>query len=140
MPAHDQWVALPLERSPLGLLHVSGTINGSPITLLIDTGANVSLLDAAWVAGQGLAGERTESGTIGCVTVNGIDMIDVDCLELGAIRMEGIRLAVVDLSHVNRQFEQSGSPTIGGILGADVLAERSAVIDYSDPRLKLLGV
>ncbi|HSM08480.1 MAG TPA: retropepsin-like aspartic protease [Gemmatimonadota bacterium] len=140
MRKQHEWVVLPLERSPLGLLYVSGAINGSPITLLIDTGANATLLDRVWVARHSLVGEPTELGTIGCVTVNGIDMVDVDCLELGAIRVEGIRLAVVDLSQVNRQLEQSASPAVGGILGADVLTERAAVIDYSDPRLQLLGV
>lgn len=139
MPKQDQRVTLPLERSPLGLLQVSAAINGSPLTLLIDTGANATVLDRAWVTRHALAGEPTELGTIGCVTVHGIDMIDVDHLELGVIRMEGIRLAVVDLSHVNRQFEQTGSAAVGGILGADVLTERAAVIDYSEPQLQLLG-
>lgn len=137
MPQQRQRVTIPLERSPLGLLQVSATIDGSPLTLLVDTGANATLLDRAWVTRQGLVGESTELGTVGCVTMDGIDMIDVERLELGAMRVEGVRLAVVDLSHVNRQFEQTGSTPVGGILGADVLTERSAVIDYSEPRLQL---
>ena len=140
MPKQNQRVTIPLKQSPLGLLQVSATINGSPLTLLIDTGANRSLLDRAWVASRAMVGERTELGSIGCVTVNGIDMVDIDYLEIGAIRVEDVRLPVVDLSHVNRQFEQSGSPSVGGILGADVLTERAAVIDYSDPQLQLLSV
>lgn len=140
MPTQARRVTLPLERSPLGLLQVSAGVNGSPLTLLVDTGANATLLDRAWVASQLLEGEATEMGTVGCVTVDGLDRVDVDYLELGTIRVEGIRLAIVDLSHVNRKLKQAGSPAVDGILGADVLTQRSAVIDYAEPQLQLLGV
>jgi len=58
---------------------------------------NVTLLDQASVTSHDLVGEPTERRAFGHASVNGVDMVDVGSLELGALRMEGIRLAVMDL-------------------------------------------
>lgn len=137
MPNDLLWARIPLQRSPLGLLQVVAAIDRREVSLLVDTGANATVLDRERASRRGLVGQPSDLGTVGCVTVNGVAMLDGARLEIGSVRVEPPRVALVDLAHVNRQFEKVGAEPVDGVLGADVLGERSAVIEFSKPELRL---
>lgn len=138
MAREQHWVNIPLERSPLGLLQVAATIDGRPVVLLVDTGANATVLDRARATHRGFAGAASGRRAVGCMGAGGVDLLDVR-LDIGDVTVDPFRFSIIDLGHVNQQLEASGSAPVDGVLGADVLATRSAVIRYSEPELRLLA-
>jgi len=44
---------------------------------------------------------------------------------------------LLDLSHVNKSYEQIGLKQIEGVLGSDILLKYNAIIDYPKKELRL---
>lgn len=53
-----------------------------------------------------------------------------NCLSLGAWEKTKLAFIIMDLSHVNAGLAQAKEDPITGILGADILKQARAVIDY----------
>lgn len=51
-------------------------------------------------------------------------------LHLGRWKKKKLAFVIMDLSHVNTGLAQAGEDPIAGILGAEVLKQARAVIDY----------
>ena len=131
---------IPLARNKLGLLSVDAPFNGLPGTLLVDTGASGTVLDRSRAERLGLLPEATGKRAMACFAVEDrgatvtesqqLSEAEIEDLELGSMSLGGLRVTLVDLSQVNQQFEAAGVTPVDGVLGADVLVPRGAVIDY----------
>jgi hypothetical protein len=53
------------------------------------------------------------------------------------VKLNGQKLVLLDLTHVNLSLENNGSENVIGIIGADILKKKSAVIDYKGRALFL---
>jgi hypothetical protein len=53
-------------------------------------------------------------------------------LQLGRWKSETLNLVVFDMSHVNEALVSYKTKPINGIIGADVLLEGKAIIDYAN--------
>jgi hypothetical protein len=51
-------------------------------------------------------------------------------LQLGSWKNPDFRIVIFDLSHVNEALESFKTKPVHGIIGADVLIEGKAIIDY----------
>ena len=58
-------------------------------------------------------------------------------LEIGGMSMHKLPLVLFDLTHVNEALAEFQTPPVHGIIGAEVLQKRKAVIDYAKKRLYL---
>ena len=130
--AARNFVPLPLVRTPSGHLElVQATVNGREARLWLDTGASRTMLDLRFArdlglaltaqarcgAGAGGGGMAVQGAVLSQLTLAGFSEPDFGCL-------------VMDLGHVNAGLKQRGLPAIDGIVGADLLERREAVIDY----------
>jgi len=134
--AADGYRMLPLRRLATGHFAVDGTAGTVVLTLIVDTGASHTILDrerahrfdlvvrpdGGRAAGLGTADQPVGTGTL----------LEVD---LGSIRLDSLAVSVLDLSHVNRVLREMDVPPIDGIIGADMLLRKQAIIDYGGPSL-----
>lgn len=125
------FVRVPMERLPTGHFAIAGTASDLSLDLIVDTGASHTVLDVERAArfdlttedrgsrasGVGLSSQSVQSGRLADVAI-------------GPVRFETLPVSVLDLSEVNRILERLGNAPVDGIIGADVLMARSAVIDY----------
>lgn len=127
-----------MHRMSISDFEVSANVNGRKALWLVDTGAAITLLDAAVSRRAGIKLNKTK------FTVGGagggrqrIDMGIVESLRFSSVRVHSAVIAVSDISAHNAALQEPGKPPIDGYLGADFLRERGAVIDCAQMRLYL---
>jgi len=127
--------SMPLETSH-NLMFVTAGIGGKPVRMLVDTGAERTVLTASAAARLGLqhdAHHMTRSFGIGGSSANWD--VDIPGLTLGETRFPVPRLAVG-----NFRIDHVGDVPADGLLGADVLLAFDMDIDAPDHRLTLYRV
>ncbi|HUB47384.1 MAG TPA: retropepsin-like aspartic protease [Acetobacteraceae bacterium] len=127
--------AMPLEAHN-NLMFVTAGIGGRPVRLLVDTGAERTVLTEAAAARLGLqhdAHHMTRSFGIGGSSANWD--VDIPGLTLGQTHFPVPRLAVGKFS-----IDHAGGLPVDGLLGADVLLAFDMDIDAPGHRLTLYRV
>ncbi|MCX6270398.1 MAG: retropepsin-like aspartic protease [Bacteroidetes bacterium] len=129
---------------PLKLLSIQGdgyhllaeaTINDTPVSLLVDTGASRTVFDLDHMRSLlNLTEEQIEqnegpSGGIGSTDLESSITV-IPCLNLGGCEFHHYQTALIDLAHVNTIFSAICLPHVDGIIGGDLLQTTSAKIDY----------
>ena len=132
---------IPLSRNDTGHFQATGTLAGRPLTVLVDTGADSTLVSIDVARELGLALEPLKGAGGGAGGVN-LDIFKVSGgdLQVGDVRPRAKALYAMDLSHVNAAFARQGASHIDAILGVDVFDAHSAVIDYGSNSLFLRDI
>ena len=131
-------LTIPLRFSASKHLLGRFTVNGHKGVFLIDTGASNSCMEIA-LAEQyelAIAGEPLS------VTGAGNEKLSAQssqesCLGYQGQELSQVEFMLIDMEAINTALEEQGESPIDGILGADLLAALSAVIDYKEKRLLL---
>ncbi len=131
------YVRIELEETKTGQLRVPVRINDTPASLILDSGASGTVIDVAFAKDLGL--DARVAGDGGAGAGGRLDTFTADVEELGFADLSlGARsVSVMDFRHVNDQLVALGETRPDGVLGADVLAQRAAVIEYEGPSLYL---
>jgi predicted aspartyl protease len=115
-------------------LLVEVTINGFAVNLVIDTGASRTVLDKntidLFMIDQ-LEETDEESTSIGNQTLKSQKAVVKELL-FGKISLINKEVNVLDLSNVIHVYESLNLPMIHGILGAELLQELNAIIDFKE--------
>jgi hypothetical protein len=125
-------------RNAANHYETTGSLNGRPITVIVDTGAGATVvaLDLAQELELELEQMPTAGGGAGGVNLP-IFKAKGGALIVGGIAPEIEDLIAMDLSHVNDGLVCKGAGPIDAILGADVFEAHLAVIDYGSSSLFL---
>ena len=126
------YVAAPVRYVPLNKMIAPAQINGRPANLLVDTGADQTMLDRQSAQLCNVTVNQFGRGRyIGYQKVNGQDapIAFVRTLSVGAMNFANLRIALVESSRVDRAAAPAAH--IDGALGADILVPRKAVINTS---------
>ena len=121
-------ISLPISRWGSEIL-VDATINGSPLKMIFDTGAQMTSFPSRVVQTMLRTGGWQRDGVARANGVGGgkrVDLYNVNRLELGPVCKSNMRVGVLDID-----FDY-------GILGQDFFGERKCSIDY-DRNLLLLS-
>jgi hypothetical protein len=125
------YARVPMIALPTGHYALFGSVGEVSLSLIVDTGASHTVIDVARAdrfalqseyqgrraTGIGTSGQRVESGNLEDVSI-------------GTVRLDSLRVTLLDLSQVNGVLGRMGTEPVDGIIGADVLLARRAVIDY----------
>jgi hypothetical protein len=112
-------------RTVNGMILLDGQINGKPVSLLLDTGANNSVVDYRAAGFDSLKLDALRS--TGSVGAEGACIVREVKLSLEHRSWFGRRVCVMNLSDASKRM----GTQIDGFIGADLLATFSAVrIDY----------
>ncbi len=122
---------LPYERMASGhaLVHVS--INGStPRRFVCDTGSGATLIFPSLAAELGLT-PKSMGHRAGGIGGEGMEMssVAIESLTIQGVEFNDKRISVLDLSHLNQQFEAVGEQPIEGIIGAPWMAKHEVVLN-----------
>ncbi|MDP2687311.1 MAG: retropepsin-like aspartic protease [Aequorivita sp.] len=122
---------IPLKRLATGHYLFSAKINSVSGNFILDTGASTSCVGFAESSHFLLISEESIIKAAGAGAVNMETMLSrKNEFNIQGWSLKNMDFVLFDLSHVNEALLQANEDTIHGIIGADFLKERRAVIDY----------
>ena len=121
-----------LRPSAVGHFHATGTLNGKPVEILIDTGASNSVVDRAWAEAQGLllVAVNQTAGGVGGAALAAARVENVQ-LSIEGVPLPGAGVIAISLASVSAQLKARGVAPPQVVIGVDVLKRWRAVIDYA---------
>lgn len=134
---------------PLHLLHldddgthllVDAKINGTKISLLIDTGASKTVFDRKRMKmhANKKRFEKNDGMSVGLGTSRmKSHFVTIEKFSIGECVLENFRTVLLDLSIVNKSYSMLGLAPIDGVLGGDIFRNHKAEINYRKKQLIL---
>jgi predicted aspartyl protease len=112
-------------------LLVKAKINGVSGNFILDTGASNSCVGFESIERFELNAKKSKTKASGAGGTGMKTQISANNnLQLGSWKNQDFSLVIFDLSHVNEALRQYKSKPVHGIIGADVLLQGKAIIDY----------
>lgn len=112
-------------------LRIKAKINDIVGEFILDTGASNSCVDFQGIEFFNLTASDSETKAAGA---GGVGMLTKssykNTLHLGRWKTDAFSLVVFDMSHVNEALRQYKAAPVHGIIGADILLQGKAIIDY----------
>ena len=134
------FTALPVREVSTGHHLIEATINGREGEFVLDTGANMTVIDLAHVDRFGIS--PTSGAVGGALGVGGGGQArrsPIDSFRIGAVEVRQRRVVTADLGQLLRSLGRVSGTTVYGIVGQDVLKEHRAIIDVARPMLYLMA-
>jgi len=127
-----------LKRNGVGHFQAAGSLKGRAVSVLLDTGAENTLVSLALARELGLSLTLLpiKGGGAGSASLD-VYTVEDDRLELAEAVIRPHRLYAMDLTHVNEALAMKGAGPAEAILGQDVFDAQQAVIDYGSKSLFL---
>ncbi len=131
------YAIVPLNREAGPHLEVVARINGVPGRFLVDTGAQITVVNSTSLGRFHLAAVKTGVRVYGAVGGPGetIQAALASRLQIGPCSASPFLLGVSDLSALNQGRPGHHPVQFDGIIGADVLQNFSVIIDFNGLRL-----
>jgi predicted aspartyl protease len=112
-------------------LLVKASINGIKGNFILDTGASNTCVGFESIELFQLTAGSSKTKAAGAGATGMFTQIAKDnTLQLGRWKDTEFHLVIFDLSHVNEALQQYKAKPVQGIIGADVLLQGKAIIDY----------
>lgn len=119
-------------------LTIKAEINGVKGEFILDTGASNSCVGFESIELFKLKANNSKTKAAGAgATGMMTQLASKNHLKMGTWICDNFSLVIFDLSHVNEALTQHKAKEVHGIIGADVLLQGDAVIDYSSRYLYL---
>jgi predicted aspartyl protease len=119
-------------------LSIKAKINGVSGTFILDTGASNSCVGFESIEKFELTSKNSKTKAAGAGGTGMKTQISKhNLLQLGSWKNTDFSLVIFDLSHVNEALRQYKAKPVHGIIGADILLEGKAIIDYFNHYLYL---
>jgi len=136
------FAAVPVQKVDPGHHLIDARINGQSGKFVLDTGANLTVVDASRAERFGLSADGGAlaglSGVLSAGAAGSATPTRIDSLKLGPITIRQSRVVVADLGQLLTALSRVSGEEVSGIIGQDVLNEHRAIIDVSRPMLYLL--
>ena len=132
------YVGIPTRRLRSGHYQAAIDADGQRLLLIVDSGASTSVLDngSAVRLGLSLRRSRARVSGLGAPAQRALSATLAD-VRIGGLRLDSLPVVVLDLSHVNQSLRDEGIELADGVIGADLLAQRGAVFDFTSGVLYL---
>ncbi|RDY57741.1 retropepsin-like aspartic protease [Flagellimonas nanhaiensis] len=125
------YTELEMQKLPSGHLHLTGVLNGVQAKFILDTGASGTLMDRKNKDKFKMESKESELQAAGAGTSNmQMQASSNNQLTLGDLKIDDMNLMLIDMDHVNKAFERFGLEPVDGVIGADLLTNYKAIIDY----------
>lgn len=132
--------AVPLREVTTGHHLVQATINGRRGSFVLDTGANVTVVEDSHLRHFDISGsQRGLSGAVaGMAGATGAKQVAIEGLEIGSVKTRQSRIVTADMGQLLSMLSQVSNTTVYGLIGQDVLKEHRAIVDVAKPMLYLI--
>lgn len=112
-------------------LLVKASINGIPGNFILDTGASNSCVGFESIYHFNLKAGKSKTKAAGAgATGMFTQLAKNNSLQIGRWKTSDFHLVIFDLTHVNAALQEYKAKSVHGIIGADILLEGKAIIDY----------
>ena len=112
-------------------LLIKATINGVTGNFILDTGASNSCVGFEGIELFNLKAGKSKTKAAGAgATGMFTQLAKNNSLKIGRWKENAFHLVIFDMSHVNQALQQYKAKPVQGIIGADILLEGKAIIDY----------
>lgn len=112
-------------------LLIKASINGVTGNFILDTGASNSCVGFESIEHFNLKAGKSKTKASGAGATDMITKLAKNnTLKIGRWKNNEFHLVVFDMTHVNQALQQHKAKPVHGIIGADVLLEGKAIIDY----------
>lgn len=112
-------------------LLIRATINGVSGNFILDTGASNSCVGFEEIELFNLKAGKSKTKASGAgATGMFTKLAKNNSLKIGSWKTEDLHLIIFDMAHVNEALTQYKAKPVQGIIGADILLEGKAIIDY----------
>lgn len=133
------FTAVPVREVGTGHHLIEATINGRTGEFVLDTGANMTVIDRSHLADFGLSGAtRDLGGAIGVGASGQASRVRIDSFKIGPVEVRQNRVVSSDLGQLLTVLSSVSGRTVSGIIGQDVLGEHRAIIDVARPMLYMI--
>ena len=114
-------------------LLIKAKINNFKGTFILDTGASNSCVGFEGIESFELLAENSETKAAGAGATGMLTQLSKrNKLQIGRWKSNALNLVVFDMSHVNEALESYKTKPVNGIIGADILLQGKAIIDYAN--------
>jgi len=106
---------------------------------VVDTGASKTVFDKTQSESYSLDNQETEEVHTAGIAEKPLETETgrIRSFLLGKMKVENLRVAILDLSHINTFYSKATSLKICGLIGSDFLLKHQAIIDYKKKLLRL---
>jgi len=112
-------------------LLIKAKINNIKGTFILDKGASNSCVGFEGIDNFELLAENSETKAAGAGATGMMTQLSKrNKLQIGRWTSNALNLVVFDLSHVNEALTSYKTKPVNGIIGADILLQGKAIIDY----------
>jgi len=112
-------------------LLIKASINGVTGNFILDTGASNSCVGFESIEHFNLKAGKSKTKASGAGATDMITKLAKNnTLKIGRWKNNEFHLVVFDMTHMNQALQQHKAKPVHGIIGADVLLEGKAIIDY----------
>lgn len=127
-----QWV--PFDLTPGNQIRFTMSVNGGPVTAILDTGVSYSLLAKRYTDATGA---KTRPGGVATAIGGAVDIewVDTDTIALGGLRRRGGGLTVAALPAI----ATGSAEPVDLLVGRDLTGRFAIDIDYAAKRFRLLA-
>ena len=112
-------------------LLIKAKINGITGNFILDTGASNSCVGFESIDHFNLKAGKSKTKASGAgATGMFTQLAKNNSLKIGRWKTAEFHLVIFDMTHVNQALQQHKAKPVHGIIGADILLEGKAIIDY----------
>ncbi|WP_396175842.1 retropepsin-like aspartic protease [Flavobacterium sp.] len=112
-------------------LLIKAKINGITGNFILDTGASNSCVGFDGIDYFNLTAGKSKTKASGAgATGMFTQLAKNNSLKIGRWKTAEFHLVIFDMTHVNQALQQHKAKPVQGIIGADILLEGKAIIDY----------
>lgn len=136
------FTAIPLSSVRTGHHLVEARINKVRGQFVLDTGANVTVVDRAQADRFGIDpaddGRLGRGASVQAPPATRATLARIDSLEMGPVAIRQQRVVTADIANLIGPLGTAAGTDVAGIIGQDILAEHRAIIDVERPMLYLM--
>jgi predicted aspartyl protease len=112
-------------------LLIKAKINGVSGNFILDTGASNSCVGFEGIGSFNLKAGKSKTKAAGAGGIGMATQIAKNnSLQIGRWKTDEFHLVIFDMVHVNEALQQYKAKSVHGIIGADILLQGKAIIDY----------
>lgn len=129
----EKYKKLKFKVSKTQHLLIKAKINGITGNFILDTGASNSCVGFESIELFNLKAGKSKTKAAGAGATGMFTQIAKNnSLKIGRWKTEDFHLIIFDMTHVNDALKQYKAKPVQGIIGADILLEGKAIIDYAN--------
>ena len=134
----SNFIKIKMKKETTGHLLVKSIINGIESSLILDTGASHTVIDEKLKDKFKIQTELSDQVATGAGKTD-IPMQNSynNLLQIDSLKLRNRVFVLMNLDYVNDAIIGYGGEKVDGIIGADILADYEAIIDYSNLTLYL---